>query len=48
MKIYKIYLYFSNGDLKIVSSWEEASKYTWRDASVYNSAGKIIKKYQNY
>jgi hypothetical protein len=44
----KIHLYFTDGSLKIVSSWHEAGKYAWKYASVYNHSGDLIAKYRNY
>jgi hypothetical protein len=44
----KIHLYFTDGSLKIVSSWDEAGKYGWKYASVFNFKGDLTAKYRNY
>jgi hypothetical protein len=43
-----IHLHFSDGRVKVVTSWNEAYKYTWRAAWVYNGAGRVIKKVNSY
>jgi hypothetical protein len=44
----KIHLYFAEGSPKIVSSWDEAERYNWWYASVFNSVGELLGKYKNY